>query len=160
MCTPQGLDPASRRNLWEVVKANKAGRATILTTHSMEEAETLCDRLGIFVDGELVCIGAPKEITNRYAGYLVFTISVPESEEALARETVLAMSPNAKVSYSLAGTSKYELPTTDVSLSQVFTAMSLAKQRLTVLDWGVANATLEEVFIKFARQIGAKSADQ
>ncbi|MEW5299847.1 MAG: hypothetical protein WDW36_002821 [Sanguina aurantia] len=155
-----GLDPASRRNLWEVVKANKAGRATILTTHSMEEAETLCDRLGIFVDGELVCIGAPKEITNRYAGYLVFTISVPESEEALARETVLAMSPNAKVSYSLAGTFKYELPTADVSLSQVFTAMSLAKQRMSVLDWGVANATLEEVFIKFARQIGAKSADQ
>ncbi len=71
-----GLDPASRRGLWDVVKANKEGKALILTTHSMEEAEMLCDRLGIFVDGQLVCIGNPKEITNRYAGYLVFTISV------------------------------------------------------------------------------------
>lgn len=64
----QGLDPASRRNLWDVVKSNKAGRSIILTTHSMEEAEMLCDRLGIFVDGQLVCIGNPKEITSRYAG--------------------------------------------------------------------------------------------
>jgi hypothetical protein len=44
----QGLDPASRKTLWEVVRANKAGRALILTTHSMQEAEMLCDRLGIF----------------------------------------------------------------------------------------------------------------
>ena len=36
----------------------------------------LCDRLGIFVDGQLVCIGNPKEITGRYAGYFVFTITV------------------------------------------------------------------------------------
>lgn len=67
----QGLDPASRRNLWDVVKGAKAGRAIVLTTHSMEEAEMLCDRLGIFVDGRLVCIGNPKEITRRYGGFLV-----------------------------------------------------------------------------------------
>ena len=76
--TVQGLDPASRRGLWEVVKNNKEGRALILTTHSMEEAEVLCDRIGIIVDGQLVCIGNPKEITGRYAGYLVFTITVPK----------------------------------------------------------------------------------
>jgi len=55
-----GLDPASRRLLWDVVKSQKENRAIILTTHSMEEAEVLCDRLGIFVDGRLVCIGNPK----------------------------------------------------------------------------------------------------
>ena len=57
---PQGLDPASRQNLWSVVKAAKRERGIILTTHSMEEATVLCDRLGIFVDGTLVCIGNPK----------------------------------------------------------------------------------------------------
>ena len=41
----QGLDPASRRNLWDVVKAGRAGRAIVLTTHSMEEAEVLCGNL-------------------------------------------------------------------------------------------------------------------
>jgi len=67
----QGLDPASRRNLWEVVKAAKRGRGIVLTTHSMEEAEVMCDRLGIFVDGRLICVGNPKELTTRYGGYLV-----------------------------------------------------------------------------------------
>ena len=67
----QGLDPASRRNLWDVVKAARTGRGIILTTHSMEEAEVLCDRLGIFVDGRLVCVGAPKAIAARYGTYLV-----------------------------------------------------------------------------------------
>ena len=49
-------------------KPLQSDRAIILTTHSMEEAEILCDRLGIFVDGQLVCIGNPREITSRYAG--------------------------------------------------------------------------------------------
>jgi ABC-type multidrug transport system ATPase subunit len=39
--------------------------AIFLTTHSMEEAEELCDRLGIFVDGALKCIGSPKQLTAR-----------------------------------------------------------------------------------------------
>ncbi|GIL71728.1 hypothetical protein Vretimale_837 [Volvox reticuliferus] len=155
-----GLDPASRRNLWDVVRSNKDGRATILTTHSMEEAEILCDRLGIFVDGQLVCIGNPREITSRYAGYLVFTITVGSGHEDAAKAFVAHMSPNARLTYALGATFKYELPTTDVSLAAVFDAMATAKTQMQVLDWGVANATLEEVFIKFARQIGAETKDQ
>ena len=106
LCTCKGLDPASRRGLWDVVKGNKAGKALILTTHSMEEAEMLCDRLGIFVDGQLVCIGNPKEITGRYAGYLVFTITVHKHEEPKARKLVEAMSRSAALTYALGGTLK------------------------------------------------------
>ncbi|GLI63912.1 hypothetical protein VaNZ11_007051 [Volvox africanus] len=154
-----GLDPASRRNLWDVVRSNKEGRAIILTTHSMEEAEILCDRLGIFVDGQLVCIGNPREITSRYAGYLVFTITVGPGHEDAAKAFVAHMSPRSRLTYALGGTFKYELPTTDVSLGGVFDAVAAAKTQMQVLDWGVANATLEEVFIKFARQIGAETRD-
>lgn len=67
----QGLDPASRRTLWDVVRRAKLGKGVMLTTHSMEEAEVLCDRLGIFVGGQLVCLGTPKELTARYGGYMV-----------------------------------------------------------------------------------------
>ncbi|GBF94154.1 ABC transporter A family [Raphidocelis subcapitata] len=159
-----GLDPASRRNLWDVVKASKAGRGIVLTTHSMEEAETLCDRLGIFVDGQLVCIGNPKEITSRYGGYLVMTLTVAAGQESAARALVARLSPSARLTYSVGGTLKFELPTEEVSLSSVFAAMAAAKgdagpDALTIVDWGVANATLEEVFIKFARSIGAKAGE-
>lgn len=57
-----GLDPYSRRLLWNVIKEAKKSSAIVLTTHSMEEAEALCDRIGIFVNGQLQCIGSPKVI--------------------------------------------------------------------------------------------------
>ncbi len=53
----------------------------------MEEAEALCDRLGIMVRGQLVCIGNPKQITSRFADYFVFTITalVVSERQALTR---------------------------------------------------------------------------
>ncbi|KAI8544016.1 hypothetical protein RHMOL_Rhmol08G0262300 [Rhododendron molle] len=56
-----GLDPASRNELWKVVMRAKRNKVIIITTHSMEEAEHLCDRVGIFVDGRLECIGNAKQ---------------------------------------------------------------------------------------------------
>lgn len=67
----QGLDPASRKNLWKVVQSAKTDKAVILTTHSMQEAEVLCDRLGIFVDGRMVILGNPKQLISRHGGYKV-----------------------------------------------------------------------------------------
>ena len=153
-----GLDPSSRQNLWSVVKAARAGRGIILTTHSMEEAAALCDRLGIFVAGQLVCIGAPKELTARYGGYLVFTgTTVPGGESSLDA-LVRRISPSARLTYAVGCTRKFELPTSEVSLASVFDKMEKAvkNDEVVMQDWGVANATLEEVFIKFAKSIGAE----
>jgi ABC-type multidrug transport system ATPase subunit len=156
-----GLDPSSRQNLWSVVKSAKAGRGIILTTHSMEEAAALCDRLGIFVDGQLVCIGAPKELTARYGGYLVFTATTAPGGEAAIEAFVHRLSPSAKLTYAVGETFKYELSTSEVSLSTVFGEMESAVKsgQVQILDWGVANATLEEVFIKFAKSIGAEGGN-
>ncbi|KAJ6339954.1 hypothetical protein OIU77_007827 [Salix suchowensis] len=91
-----GLDPASRSNLWNVVKRAKQGRAIILTTHSMEEAEYLCDRLGIFVDGSLQCVGNPKELRGRYGGSYVFTMTTSVDDEHEVEQMVLRLSPVLK----------------------------------------------------------------
>ena len=66
-----GLDPEARRFMWNVIhKMSTRGRksSVIMTTHSMDEAETLCRRMGIMVNGEFVCIGTANEIKERY-GY-------------------------------------------------------------------------------------------
>jgi ABC-type multidrug transport system ATPase subunit len=153
-----GLDPASRQNLWNVVKAGKSGRGIILTTHSMEEASVLCDRLGIFVDGELVCIGAPKELTSRYGGFFVFTITVKSENHGMIAPFVKEMCRTARLTYSVAGTEKYELPSTDITLDKVFDTMehSTKAKDIGIIDWGISNATLEEVFIKFAKEFISK----
>ncbi|KDD76906.1 hypothetical protein H632_c71p3, partial [Helicosporidium sp. ATCC 50920] len=154
-----GLDPASRQNLWDVVKRSKPGRGIILTTHSMEEAAALCDRLGIFVDGGLVCIGNPRELTARHGGYYVFSITVPPHELDRADALVAGFAPGARLTYSVGGTRKYELPAGEVTLADVFGTMSRAHAELNILDWAVANATLEEVFIKFARTTGVEGGN-
>jgi ABC-2 type transport system ATP-binding protein len=58
-----GLDPQSRRQLWEVLRRFRAGGGTVLlTTHYMDEAETLCDRVAIVDSGTVIALGAPREL--------------------------------------------------------------------------------------------------
>lgn len=152
-----GLDPASRNSLWNVVKRAKQNRAIILTTHSMEEAEVLCDRLGIFVDGSLQCIGNPNELKGRYGGTYVFTMTTSVDHEKDVENLVQKLSPNANKIYHISGTQKFELPKDDVRIGSVFRAVETAKRNFTVSAWGLADTTLEDVFIKVAR--GAKAFD-
>ncbi|CAK9158688.1 unnamed protein product [Ilex paraguariensis] len=150
-----GLDPASRNSLWNVVKRAKQNRAIILTTHSMEEAEHLCDRLGIFVDGSLQCIGNPKELKGRYGGSYVFTMTTSANHEEQVENLVRRLSPNANRIYQISGTQKFELPKNEVRIAEVFQAVEKAKSKFTVQAWGLADTTLEDVFIKVARSAQA-----
>ncbi|GMH42708.1 hypothetical protein BSKO_10627 [Bryopsis sp. KO-2023] len=153
-----GLDPSSRRLLWDVIRKAKKSKAVVLTTHSMEEAEALCDCSGIFVNGRLVCVGNPKDLTSRYGGYLQFSLTTPSGQEVIAAEAIYKMCPTARPVYSLGGTQKFELPMADVQLEEVFDAMARVQssKEFSILDWGVSNATLEEVFIKITREAGVK----
>ncbi|XWS51101.1 hypothetical protein CRYUN_Cryun12cG0147500 [Craigia yunnanensis] len=146
-----GLDPASRNSLWSVVKRAKQDRAIILTTHSMEEAEVLCDRLGIFVDGSLQCIGNPKELKARYGGSYIFTMTTSSNHEEEVENLVRHLSPGANKIYQISGTQKFEMPKQEVRIADVFQAVENAKSRFTVFAWGLADTTLEDVFIKVAR---------
>nr|QVT92306.1 ABC transporter [Salvia miltiorrhiza] len=146
-----GLDPASRNMLWNVVKRAKQNRAIILTTHSMEEAEHLCDRLGIFVDGSLQCVGNPKELKGRYGGSYVFTMTTSPDHEQEVENLVRNLSPDASKIYQISGTQKFELPKQEIRIADVFEAVEKAKSRFVVQAWGLADTTLEDVFIKVAR---------
>nr|GEW54428.1 ABC transporter A family member 7-like [Tanacetum cinerariifolium] len=147
-----GLDPTSRNNLWNVIKLAKEKRAIFLTTHSMEEAEHLCDRLGIFVDGSLQCIGNPKELKSRYGGSYVLTMTTSSIHEADVEHLVKGLSPYASKIYQLSGTQKFELPKKAIKIADVFRAIEEAKTRFTVQAWGIVDTTLEDVFIKVARE--------
>ncbi len=61
-----GLDPQARRNLWELVQdIQKKGKTIILTTHYMDEAEVLCDRIAIMDGGEIIALGTPNKLIDR-----------------------------------------------------------------------------------------------
>ncbi|OIS96113.1 PREDICTED: ABC transporter A family member 7-like [Nicotiana attenuata] len=147
-----GLDPASRKMLWDVVKRAKQDRAIILTTHSMDEAEYLCDRIGIFVDGNFQCLGTIDELKARYGGSYMFTVTTSPEHERDVEVLVKHLSPHAKKTYHLYGTQKFELPKDEAKISDVFLTVKLAKQKFTVQSWGLADTSLEDVFIKVATE--------
>src|SRR5437773_1376938 len=65
-----GLDPQSRRQLWEIIRSfQQAGGTVLLTTHYMDEAERLCDRLAIVDHGQVIAEGTPAELIDRLSGH-------------------------------------------------------------------------------------------
>ncbi|MFY0665771.1 MAG: ABC transporter ATP-binding protein [Natronospirillum sp.] len=82
-----GLDPQARHNFWDLVTAIKArGKTVILTTHYMDEAQTLCDQIAIMDQGRIVATGAPEALlAEHFAGVLVWLNDTPVPPELLAR---------------------------------------------------------------------------
>ncbi|MFN3496663.1 MAG: ABC transporter A family member, partial [Hydrogenophaga sp.] len=73
-----GMDPYSRRSTWSVIQNNRQGRIIVLTTHFMDEADLLGDRIGIMADGELRCCGSPMFLKARFGvGYNLTLVRTP-----------------------------------------------------------------------------------
>lgn len=76
-----GLDPQSRRQLWDIIRAfQKNGGTVLLTTHYMDEAEKLCDRLAIVDHGQVIAEGSPEDLINRLGGNHVVEFAVSGSD--------------------------------------------------------------------------------
>jgi ABC-2 type transport system ATP-binding protein len=72
-----GLDPQSRRQLWDIVREfQRNGGTVLLTTHYMDEAERLCDRLAIVDHGEIIAEGSPADLIERLGGHHVVEFAV------------------------------------------------------------------------------------
>src|SRR5581483_94502 len=72
-----GLDPQSRRQLWDIIRGfQRQGGTVLLTTHYMDEAERLCDRLAIIDHGQVIAEGSPPDLINRLGGHHVVEFSV------------------------------------------------------------------------------------
>jgi len=80
-----GLDPQSRRQLWDIIRAFQRNRGTVLlTTHYMDEAERLCDRLAIIDHGQVIAEGTPADLIDRLGGHHVVEFSVSGNSDGAA----------------------------------------------------------------------------
>ena len=89
-----GLDPQSRRSLWDVIRAIKAaGRTVVITTHYMDEAERLCDRVAVVDHGKVIALGTPQELIARVGGEHVIDLDLdPATPSRPAQEDLLKLS--------------------------------------------------------------------
>ncbi|KAK9119373.1 hypothetical protein Scep_017466 [Stephania cephalantha] len=79
-----GMDPITRRHVWDLIENAKRGRAIVLTTHSMEEADILGDRIAIMAKGKLRCIGTSIRLKSRFGTGFIANISFHESNPAMS----------------------------------------------------------------------------
>jgi len=144
------MDPEARRNMWTVIEQVSAERCVVLVTHSMEEVEALCTRMGVMVSGRLQCIGSAQHLKSRFGlGYQVEIRTSPERVNdciALCEARMLA----AVVEEVHGGYVRLKV-SKDVDLATAFSALEDNKAALQILDYNISQCTLEQVFLKFAK---------
>lgn len=92
-----GLDPQARRQIWGIVRQLRGEGATIiLTTHYIEEAEMLCQRVGIINQGRIIALGSPQELVARLgkAAMVLATVMLPDEKIRIFRDSPLVQSLN------------------------------------------------------------------
>jgi ABC-type multidrug transport system ATPase subunit len=144
-----GLDPISRRFVWDLIKEMKKDRVVILTTHSMEEAEVLSDRIAIMAGGHLKCIGNSLYLKTRYGdGYQV---SITSKQPEAVRELLTKHFPEVKLMNESAGSLIYAVSYAEVAYLMPFLLELEADQGVfsgVVEEWIISHSTLEDVFMK------------
>ncbi|HEY6791867.1 MAG TPA: ATP-binding cassette domain-containing protein [Trebonia sp.] len=142
-----GLDPQNRANLWDQLRQLRDGGATIvLTTHYLDEADQLCDRIAIVDHGKVIALGTPDELKRRYSDTAIaLTPDVPRAAlPALASDLAeCAAAQRASVEDAT-----IRLAVTDTTAAIAAAFGLLAARRITVLDVSVAWPTLDDVFLR------------
>ncbi|OAE27724.1 hypothetical protein AXG93_4193s1240 [Marchantia polymorpha subsp. ruderalis] len=155
-----GMDPVARRSMWDLVQdaVNNRQVSMVLTTHSMEECEALCGRVGVMVSGRLMCLGSIQHLKSRFgSGYnLEMRCKRPEDMQRL-HEFITRSFPGSKLDEQHNTRVKYCIPLEGVSLSKVFGVIEAEKDLVGLEDYSVSQSSLEQIFISFAK--GRDSGD-
>lgn len=149
-----GLDPVSRRQLWELVQKNRAGRAILLTTHFMDEADVLGDRIAIVKEGRLRAIGSSRFLKERFGlGYMLRMSMRENADNDLVRGMVGQYIKDVSVA-SAAGTEfSLRLPRNAVStFPSMLERLENESNSLGVVSYGIETTTLEEVFMRIVNE--------
>jgi ABC-2 type transport system ATP-binding protein len=137
-----GLDPQSRRQLWDIIRQlRQRGRTVLLTTHYMDEAERLCDRIAVVDHGKIIALGSPRELIAGLGGEHVIEFSLDgESPDA-----TFAALPGVRSVAHEGPTIRLTVSETHVTLKALLSELSKADIELTSLT--TRHASLEDVFV-------------
>ena len=140
-----GLDPQSRRQLWDVIRALKArGRTVVITTHYMDEAERLCDRVAVIDHGKVIALGTPKELIARVGGEHVVEFTADGDLPAAVR-SALDRLPSVQAVREEGG--GYALAVAEPAAAIPPLMDLLRSHNVPLVGLTTRTATLEDVFV-------------
>jgi ABC-2 type transport system ATP-binding protein len=150
-----GLDPQSRANLWDHIRALGEGGTTVfLTTHYLEEADVLCDRLMIMDHGQIVAEGTPRELKQQVAGDAIVISLRQEDHEAERAAPVLSGEPYVREITAEDGQVRLYVDDGGAALPQLIRLLDASG--IGIRSISMSEPTLDDVFL---RQTGRSLRD-
>lgn len=140
-----GLDPQARRQLWELIEQFKQlGRTILLTTHYMEEAERLCERVAILDNGKQIALGTPRELIASIGAEHMVAFSAGDNAGKL---DIAALRRVAGVRDVRTENGTVEMQVTELHRAVPAILDELSRQRIPLTELSTHSATLEDVFV-------------
>lgn len=152
-----GVDPVSRRSLFKMLKSLDDS-SMVLTTHRMDEAESLCDNIVIMINGRFVCYGSPGHLKEHYGqGYSIMIKHVVQDHQILLQQMPYlelessTTSSEVDPSTGLRFNESFFKLREATKLSVIFESLWQIKSENKIHDFSVTRSSLEQVFIQFAK---------
>uniref|UniRef100_A0A8D1DE14 ABC transporter domain-containing protein n=1 Tax=Sus scrofa TaxID=9823 RepID=A0A8D1DE14_PIG len=152
-----GVDPCSRRGIWDILLKYREGRTVIFSTHHLDEAEALSDRVAVLQRGRLLCWGPPSSLTQAHSQGLRLTLTRQPSvlevdnpkDTACATSLIQTYIPRASLRGCSGGELSYVIPqdADRACFRGLFQALDQNLQHLHLTGYGISDTTLEEVFL-------------
>jgi ABC-2 type transport system ATP-binding protein len=140
-----GLDPQARRQLWELIERFKlAGRTILLTTHYMDEAERLCDRVAIMDHGKVIALGTPRELIASVCADHLVEFSAGSETHPL---DLAALAAIADIRDLQRENGSVRVQVTELHRAVPALLAELARQAAPLTELRTHSATLEDVFV-------------
>ncbi|XP_050415060.2 phospholipid-transporting ATPase ABCA3 [Patella vulgata] len=150
-----GMDPAARRQTWDILQRNRSSRTILLTTHFMDEADLLGDRIAIMADGRVHCCGGSHFLKQLYgSGYHLIMVKSETCDVSVVTQLVQSHIPSATLESEISAEISYLLPNeASPKFSPLFKDIEIKKDELGINSFGTTATTMEEVFLKVGNEV-------
>ncbi|XP_031798021.1 ATP-binding cassette sub-family A member 3 isoform X7 [Sarcophilus harrisii] len=144
------MDPITQNNTWELLQQYKQGHTIVLTTHNMEEADVLGDRIAIMAKGELQCCGSSFFLKHKYgAGYHMIIVKEFKCDTEKIFQVVQQYVPEANLENNFGTELSFSLPKESTyRFVALFNEIETRQKELGITTFGVSVTTMEEVFFR------------
>ena len=153
-----GVDPAARRKMWTTLGyvRRQLGCSIVLTSHSMDECEALCSRIGIMVNGALRCLGSTQHLRHKFGQGYSLIIRLRREHQS-DRKYAARVKSQVGRSFRSAVLKDYHQCAmqfhikSDQTWAKIFEAMNRLSEQFQFEDYTVSDTSLEQIFLSFAR---------
>lgn len=150
-----GLDPINRIQIWQIVKEIKQHNAVLLTTHLMDEADQLCDRIGIINQGELLCVdynlNLKKKFGNGYTFIFIFDGQISDDSKSKLLKFVIDYDISASIQSKSERSIAMKMDLAEAKLVEFCDQLETRKESFNLHSWSLSQSNLNDVFINVVK---------